>query len=149
VTSEPPDPDPGQGRLSLEQIEHDHWGDPPPGASHLVRTSLQLRRKPLGELTPEDLRLLIGQQISASVLVPYALALLAKDPLTEGDFYPGDLLSAVMKLPASYWAAHRAHMTAVRNIATTARDTLADQHDDTDSLHTDISAFLDETTPQP
>jgi hypothetical protein len=115
----------------------------PPGGSYLARTALQLRREPVGALTPEDLRLLIGQQISVNVLVPCALALLATDPMTEGDFGPGDLLAAVMKLPAEYWAAHPAHSIAARKVATAARDILADQHEDTDVLPAEIDAFLD------
>src|SRR5262245_29383951 len=96
--------EPTRGALSLEQIEHDAWGDPAPDATYLIRTAYELHRKPVAELTTEDLRLLIGQEIGVEVLMPYALAVLASDPLAEGDFYPGDLLVAVLRMPPEYWS---------------------------------------------
>lgn len=91
---------------SLEQIEGDVWGDPPAGATDLVATVHRLRRKPVGALTAEDLRMLIAQRVGIDVLVPRALVRLERDPLLEGDFYPGDVLVATLKTPVDYWAAH-------------------------------------------
>jgi hypothetical protein len=90
---------------SLEQIEGDTWGDPPAGATSLVRTAHALRRKPVDELTPEDLRLLIAQRVGLDALVPRALTQLERDPMLEGDYYPGDVLVAVLRVPESYWSA--------------------------------------------
>jgi len=91
---------------SLEQVEGDVWGDPPAGSTPLVRTVYALRRKPLDRLDVEDLRLALGQDVGAATLVPRALAALERDPLAEGDYYPGDLLVAVLGLPPSFWTAH-------------------------------------------
>jgi hypothetical protein len=60
----------------------------------------------VGELTAENLRLLLGQQVGVDVLLPRALEMLKHEPLTEGDFYPGDLLETVLRLPQSYWQQH-------------------------------------------
>lgn len=81
-------PQPGPTSLSLEQIQNDPWGDAPAGATRLVATMHALRRVPLDALTVEDLRLLIGQHTSLTVLVPRALDSLESDPLIEGDVYP-------------------------------------------------------------
>ncbi|HEV8555488.1 MAG TPA: contact-dependent growth inhibition system immunity protein [Actinophytocola sp.] len=35
-----------------------------------------------------------------------ALALLESKPLVEGDFYPGDVLVAELKVSTSYWRGH-------------------------------------------
>lgn len=79
----------------------------PPGYdSNLVREAHRLRAVPIGELTDENLRLLLGQHIGAEWLVPIALARLQDDPLAEGDFYPGDLLSNVLGMDAAYWSSH-------------------------------------------
>ncbi|HEX6501360.1 MAG TPA: contact-dependent growth inhibition system immunity protein [Micromonosporaceae bacterium] len=91
--------------LSVEQIEGDSWGAPPPGSTALVSRVYELRRKPVGTLTAEDLRVLIAQQVGLDVVVPRALRRLREDPLLEGDYYPGDVLVAVLKVPAEYWAA--------------------------------------------
>lgn len=54
----------------------------------------------------EDLRVLLLQQESIDVLVSIALNHLEQNPLAEGDFYPGDLLTAVLKIPQAYWQQH-------------------------------------------
>ncbi|MFD9889740.1 contact-dependent growth inhibition system immunity protein [Amycolatopsis sp. NPDC059027] len=92
--------------LTLEEIEGKPWGEPPADASRLVKTVHELRRKPIGQLTAEDLRVLLSQQTSVDALVPYALNLLETNPLVEGDYYPGDLLVAVLQLPAEFWRHH-------------------------------------------
>lgn len=56
----------------------------------------RLRHVPLKELSSEDLRLLIGQEIGLPFLVPLALEQFAENPWTEGHMYPGDLLKAVV-----------------------------------------------------
>lgn len=94
------------GNLTLEQIEGQVWADPPADASHLVRTVHGLRHKPVGQLGAEDLRVLLSQQTGVDTLVPYALNMLEANPLAEGDYYPGDLLVAILKLPAEYWRQH-------------------------------------------
>jgi hypothetical protein len=97
--------EPRSGERTLEELEGVDWGEPPFG-SHLVTECHRLRRVPLQDLRPEDLRLLLGQQIGAEYLTPLALEVLAADPWTSGDLYGGDLLAAVLKLPAEFWSAH-------------------------------------------
>lgn len=82
-------------RRSLQDLEHDDWGEPSvPTAPMTVGHAL--RRKPSAAFTPADLRIMIGQQISLPFLAPLALDLLEKNPFVEGNFYPGDLLRAVV-----------------------------------------------------
>jgi hypothetical protein len=95
-----------QDLQSLDDIEGTTWGPAPEDATTLVTKVHELRRTPVGELTAEDLRLLLGQQVGVDVLLPRALEMLQHDPLAEGDFYPGDLLEAVLRLPHSYRQQH-------------------------------------------
>lgn len=96
---------PPMEKLSLEQIEGRSWGDPPPGATALMTRVHELRRKPIGTMSAEDLRVLVAQKVGLDAVVPVALARLARDPLLEGEYYPGDVLAAVLGVPPSYWAA--------------------------------------------
>jgi hypothetical protein len=68
-----------------------------------MRRCHSLRTKPLDELTVEDLRLMIQQQIGLRHLIPIALQHLRADPLAEGDFYPGDLLAATLRVAGDFW----------------------------------------------
>lgn len=79
--------------------------------SYVLRETHRLRGVPIGEMTIENLRLLIGQGIGLDWLVPVALDILRVDPMAEGDFYPGDLLSAVSRVRVEYWQSHP-HETA-------------------------------------
>jgi hypothetical protein len=90
--------------LTIEEIEGDPWPDPGPDSTHLIRRCTALRRKPLTDFTVEDLRIMIGQRICLPALLPRAVSILMRDPLVEGDYYPGDLLAVVVRLPADAWA---------------------------------------------
>lgn len=103
---------------SLEEIEDDRWGDPPADATRLVTTAYALRKRPVGALDAENLRLLISQQIGLDTIVPVAIDQVERDPLAEGDFYPGDLLDALIRrVPDSYWQSHEDQRARVRTVA--------------------------------
>ena len=87
---------------TLEQIEKEFWGEPTYG-SHLVTTCHKLRKKPLKDFTVEDLRIMIGQNISLDTLIPLALVRLKQNIMAEGDFYQGDLLKSVLGADKEYW----------------------------------------------
>jgi CDI immunity proteins len=80
---------------TLDQLEGVVWGEPT-FDSYLVTTCHRLRTKPVDEFSVEDLRIMIGQKIGLPHLVPLAIAVLDREPLAEGDFYPGDLLTKVI-----------------------------------------------------
>lgn len=88
---------------SLEELERDRWPVPPGDATRLVATAHALRRKPIGELTVEDMRLLIRQNVSLAHLLPLALEVLRLDPMAEGHMYEGDLLAAVLTRSPEVW----------------------------------------------
>jgi len=116
--------------LSLEDIDGRAWGDPPADATRLVTEVHRLRRVPIGHLNVEDLRLLIGQHESLDVLVPLALEKLAADPLAEGDFYPGDLLAAVLTVPGTYWHAHPPERDRLAPVVDAVADPRGDLRDE-------------------
>lgn len=89
-------------KATLEQLENDYWGEPDFN-SHLVTECHRLRKIPLNKFTTEDLRIMLGQKFSIKHLLPLAVEILEKDPLAEGDFYPGDLLLSVLSLPKEEW----------------------------------------------
>jgi hypothetical protein len=90
---------------SIEDLERIVWPSSPL-TSHVAQTSFDRRRKPLRDLTDEDLRLGLEQQIGVDYLAPLAVEWLKVDPLIEARIYPGDLLQSLLALPASYWQRH-------------------------------------------
>jgi hypothetical protein len=110
-------------RRSLQELEQDDWGEPT-YHSYLVTTVHRLRRKPLAEFTVEDLRIMIGQKISLSFLVPLAVECLEDEPLAAGHYYPGDLLHAVLLAGEGFWASHPDSYQRVRKVIGRVKDLL-------------------------
>jgi hypothetical protein len=98
---------------SLESLEGAVPAPVPPGTPVEKRCE-ELRKKPIEELTADELQLQIGQRIGLDYLVPAALDVLERDPLVSGEYYPGDLLGTVLRLERGFWTEHRAlHERAV------------------------------------
>jgi hypothetical protein len=103
-------------RRSLEDLEGARWGQPPADATRLIAEAHRLRQVPVADLTVEDLRLLIGQQIGLEVLVSVAIEVLQRDPLAEGHMFEGDLLCAVLRIESGFWEPRRVLADQVRSI---------------------------------
>jgi hypothetical protein len=95
-----------QRRRSLSELEADDWGLAPEGATALVAKVHAYRRKPVGELTDEELRLLLGQNEGLLWLVPLAIERLERDPCASGDLYAGALRASLDRVNADYWTRH-------------------------------------------
>lgn len=89
---------------TLDELDPPRWHPPTADATHLVRKVYGLRRVPLGDLGPADLRTLISQQVALPFVLPLAVRLLLEDPLLDAYFYEGDLLLAAVSAPASAWS---------------------------------------------
>ena len=112
---------------TLDELDPPAWG-PPTYSSYLVQECHRLRTKPLGEMSTEDLRILLGQKICPDILVPRAFRVLEENPLAAGDFYDGDLFVAVCKQDEDFWeSAPELHRRAV-TVATRVLD-LIKAHD--------------------
>lgn len=73
-------------------------------SSNLVKRCTELSSQSLNEYSVEDMRVMISQQIGLDFLVPLALDQLNTNILSEGDYYPGDLLTAVLKIDKVFWS---------------------------------------------
>ncbi|WP_147404048.1 contact-dependent growth inhibition system immunity protein [Nocardia panacis] len=101
---------------TLEQVDGVIWPEPPADATRVVKTVHALRRKPIGMFTAEDLRIMLNQREGTLALLPRTLDVLERNPLAEGDFYPGDLLTAALTVPEGEWAAHPELATRLRAV---------------------------------
>lgn len=88
---------------SIEELEGCDWGEPEADATEMVQRCYALRRKPLERLAPDELGLAVRQRIGIPYILDLAVAVVCDEPLLEGDFYPGDVLSALLKLPDEDW----------------------------------------------
>jgi len=88
---------------SLKNLENRDMGEPSTEYPSLVNKVLKLRKIPLNQFSVEDLRLMIGQNKGLPYLIQLSLDVLKEDLFAEGDFYPGDLLQNILKVPALFW----------------------------------------------
>jgi len=100
---------------TLENLEKDIWGDIP-NKTNLIERCYLLRKKRLMDFVTEDLRIMIGQNIGLKFLVPLAIETLSVNILAEGDFYPGDLLQAVLASDKYYWNEAHTEKNALKQI---------------------------------
>lgn len=106
--------------MTLEQLE----GCALPSSgfqSGLTRAIARVLKTPLGQLSVEDLRVAIGQKVGLQFLLPLALEVLEREPLAEGDFYPGDLLLAVARsVDCSFWRTNAERREQLSSLAARA-----------------------------
>jgi len=125
---------------TLEDLEGVVWGDPE-YLSSLVATCHRLRKKPVEEFTTEDLRIMIGQGIGLSFLLPRALDLLEGDPLTAGEYFPGDLLLSVI-LQKPFLSSRPELLERATGIVQTVLATLGDEESE---LRRELQQFMGRT----
>lgn len=88
---------------SIEELENSYWEDSD-FDSYVVRTVQVARKKPLSELTDEEIRVLVSQKVGLKYVLPIAVEILKRNPLTEASLYEGDLLECVLRLSPSDWS---------------------------------------------
>jgi len=87
---------------TLTQLEGSDWGESQLD-SYIANACHKLRHKPLGNMTTEDLRMLLGQGIGVKHVMPFALTALEESPLAEGMHFPGDLLCNVLRINGAFY----------------------------------------------
>jgi hypothetical protein len=80
---------------TIESLEGSVWPEPDFRTS-LVLTAHALRKKPLDDLTPNDLRVAFNENVGADFLKTVVLEVLQKEPAINSLYFEGDLLLAVM-----------------------------------------------------
>jgi hypothetical protein len=127
---------------TLEQLEGQTWPEPDFN-SQLVETCHRLRTKPLDDFTVEDLRIMIGQKIGLLHLLPLAIKILKDDPLAEGDCYPGDLLTSVIRAESSLASSP----DLLRFVLDLADQAMARLVDDDDTVRRELADFITRNGP--
>lgn len=101
---------------SLEQLENDYWNEEIEFPLSVVINCHKYRKIPIKDLTIEQIRLLISQEIGIGYLTDIALEKLELNILAEGDFYEGDLLVAVSGLPTEFWNEKQTEFRTFKNL---------------------------------
>ena len=84
--------------------------------TYVLRTAARAMRLPLEALSPEEIRLLIGQKVGLQYLLPLAIEILRKNPLKQASLFPGDLLAVCKRLEPDDWNANPAELRAFQDV---------------------------------
>ncbi|SFY17705.1 contact-dependent growth inhibition system immunity protein [Streptomyces atratus] len=123
--------------MSLAELEGQKWPDPPPDSTYLVKSIHALRSRPIGSLTVEEMRRLIGQDVGLPWLLPMAVEILRNTAHAEeiGGFYDDDLLSAVLTRSRETWL-------TMPDLAQEVKDVLAILKDVSLYIEPEIEQFM-------
>lgn len=115
---------------TLEYLEKNAWPSLD-SDSRLIRRTKELRKIPLSTFETEDLRIMIGQQLSLDYLIPLALDTLKVDLFAEGDYFEGDLLKNVLAIETGFWDSNKDYWQTLHDLIKDSRSDIADKKFDT------------------
>ncbi|WP_150129678.1 contact-dependent growth inhibition system immunity protein [Bosea sp. RAC05] len=72
-------------------------------STNMVGDLIGAWKTPLDQLTGREIRLLISQQDGYPYVLDLVWPMLEDDPLLEAEFYPGDILSSLMRADDTAW----------------------------------------------
>jgi CDI immunity proteins len=122
---------------TLDELEGEVWGEPEWHSGLVIRCH-QLRTKPVDEFSIGDLQIMIGQKIGLPHLMPRAIEALKRDPLAEGDYYPGDLLNSVIGATEFL----KQHLAWYDEVAVAAQRALAELDEDNEHIRPHLLYFI-------
>ena len=82
---------------SLNELECVDTGRPEEASTSLMRDIIEARKTPLNRLKPEQIGQLILQLYGLPFILDLVFPILDADPLFDGGYYPGDVLSALIR----------------------------------------------------
>jgi len=102
---------------TLEALDSYDAGEPETAPTPMVARCMRLQKTSLNALSDADVRLLVGQGIGLKYLVPKALSRLVVEPLLQTDYYPGDLLSTLLRIKRDYWLQNPKELDCLCSVA--------------------------------
>ena len=92
--------------FSLEELTGLKEGDPEDAPTPMVASIRRSWKKPLNELSDDEVGELVVQHYGYPYLLDLVWPKLETDPLFDGGYYPGDVLSNLIRAEPEIWA-HR------------------------------------------
>src|SRR5205814_1855820 len=89
--------------LSLEELKGLDAGDPADAPTHMVEAIIRSWKKPLSELSDEEIGRLVVQHDGYPYVLDLVWPKLEADPLFDGGYYPGDVLSNLIRAGSQIW----------------------------------------------
>jgi hypothetical protein len=95
--------DPTDFSLTLEELTGLDAGDPESAPTYMVEAIIRSWKKPLDQLSDEEIGRLVVQHDGYPYVLDLIWPKLETDPLFEGGYYPGDVLSNLLRADPTIW----------------------------------------------
>jgi hypothetical protein len=89
--------------LSLEELTGLDAGDPDQAPTYMVEAIIRAWKKPLKDLSDEEIGRLVVQHDGYPYVLDLVWPKLENDPLFDGGYYPGDVLSNLIRADPKIW----------------------------------------------
>ncbi|HEV7311796.1 contact-dependent growth inhibition system immunity protein [Sphingopyxis sp.] len=89
---------------TLEDLTGLHVGDPEAAETPLAAWVIRSWKKPLCELSDDEIGRLVTQRDGFPYILDLVWPKLENDPLFDGGYYPGDVLSSLIRCDLQVWA---------------------------------------------
>jgi hypothetical protein len=102
--------------LTLEELTGIDAGNPDDAPTYMVEAIIRSWKKPLIQLSDEEIGRLVVQHDGYPYVLDLIWPKLERDPLFDGGYYPGDVLSNLIRADPTIWAdrpQHRARLEAL------------------------------------
>jgi len=113
--------------LSLEQLSGWSEGNPDDAPTPMIAAIQRSWKKPLRELTDEEIGRLLVQHYGYPYLLDLVWPKLEHDPLFEGGYYPGDVLSNLIRAEPGIWADRPSYKAALEHLYRRALERSTDE----------------------
>lgn len=101
---------------TLEDLTGLRAGDPDVAETPLIEWVMRSWRKPLCDLSDDEIGRLVVQRDGFPYILDLVWPKLENNPLLDGGYYPGDILSSLIRCEPQVWAArphYRAKLTSL------------------------------------
>jgi hypothetical protein len=115
--------------LSLEELTGLVEGDPREAPTPMVAAIQRSWRKPLAELTAQEIGRLVVQLYGFPYLLDLVFPKLEADPLYDGGYYPGDVLSNLLRAEEHIWAGRPEYQERLESLYKRALERPLDEND--------------------
>lgn len=95
--------DPTDLSLSLEELTGLDAGNPDDAPTNMVEAIIRSWKKPLNQLSDEEIGRLVVQHDGYPYVLDLVWPKLESDPLFDGGYYPGDVLSSLIRADPEIW----------------------------------------------
>ena len=115
--------------LSLEELTGLKEGDPEDAPTPMVAAIQRSWKKPLNKLSDDEVGRLVVQHYGYPYLLDLLWPKLKADPLFDGGYYPGDVLSNLIRAEDTIWADRPDYQTELDALYRRALDRPDDESD--------------------